>query len=96
MTCSANLHWNIKTQKCDTIEEAKCTVSTMPSFFPVCPRDAIGIYPHPLNCEWFLYCYLGHMTVQQCPFFYHWDRDTQSCQLKTVAKCVLYRDENYA
>lgn len=92
MECSPNLHWNIKTQKCDTIEDAQCTVSTMPSFFPVCPRDMIGIYPHPLNCEWFLYCYHGHMTVQQCPFFYNWDRETQSCQLKTIANCVLYSE----
>lgn len=87
MSCSTGLHWNHRTQKCDLQERAECFLEPMPSSFPVCPRDSVGLYPHPFRCEQFLYCFHGHMTVQQCKFFYHWDIDTQACQLQTLAHC---------
>lgn len=87
MACASNLHWNNKINKCDTPENAQCSITQMPINFPICPRDKIELFAHPSNCEWFLYCYHGHMTVQQCPFYYHWDVQTKSCQLKNLAKC---------
>lgn len=35
------------------------------------------------------------MTVQQCKFFYHWDIDTQSCQLQTLAHCGSQTANNH-
>lgn len=88
MNCSSTLHWNLKQNKCDAPETAKCTITTnFPDSYPVCERTAVTFYPHPKKCEWFLYCYHGHMTIQQCPYFYNWDVVEQKCMERTVARC---------
>lgn len=88
MHCADGLHWNHRTHQCDLRERAACTIRTVASSFPVCPRDiAVGLYAHPHRCDQFLFCKHGHMSLQQCPFYYHFDVDLKRCALRTVAKC---------
>lgn len=89
MLCADGLHWNHRTRQCDLRERANCMIRrpVASSSFPLCPRDTVGLYAHPFECDRFLYCYHGHMTVQQCPFYYNWDVELERCELRTVAKC---------
>lgn len=91
MNCPEDLHWNNATDKCEPPEIAKCTINinTAISTFPVCPIDSVKFFPHPERCERFLYCNKGHMTVQQCPYFYHWDYEKEKCLEQNIAKCSI-------
>ncbi|XP_036327548.1 probable chitinase 10 [Rhagoletis pomonella] len=126
--CSANLHWNANTAKCDLPENAGCPlwtgstgISTIglangsgvngngaDSFAPNgnqiggqtvnselinCPIYGQHVFPHMVNCEYFIYCVKGHAMLQKCPFYYHFDIVSKSCKLRTVAICV--RDLNF-
>lgn len=90
MNCPIDLHWDKKADKCEPPEIAKCKIqNNSTTSFPVCPNDMVTFFPHPEKCEWFLYCNKGHMTVQQCPYFYHWDYEQEKCLEKNKAKCAV-------
>lgn len=94
MNCPTDLHWNSVTEKCELPESAKCNITTsFPSEFPICPRTEIKFFAHPQSCSWFLYCNRGHMTVQQCPYAYHWDYEQDKCLEKNIAKCAINVDD---
>lgn len=97
MNCTAGLHWNMEENKCDEPSIAKCTVTnTFPDTFPICERrNGVTFYPHPEKCNWFLYCYHGHMTVQQCQYYYNWDVEEKRCLKRTIAKCLNGTDTGY-
>ncbi|XP_062137356.1 probable chitinase 10 isoform X2 [Drosophila sulfurigaster albostrigata] len=104
-TCSAELHWNAVTAKCDLPERAQCTLETPPNTPPAdstnisnelihCPPHGQHLYPHMRRCEFFIYCVKGYATLQQCPFYYYFDVFTKSCQWSRTAICA--RDLNFA
>ncbi|KAJ6647235.1 Peritrophin-1 [Pseudolycoriella hygida] len=83
--CIKEMHWNPAINKCDYPDNAKCEIK--PSL-PICPRKGQVFYPHPEMCDYFIYCQDGYLTVQQCPFYYHWDTVTQSCRWRNLARCA--------
>lgn len=92
MNCPAHLHWNEQIGKCDTPENAKCDIrpnNANATDYPTCPDDALKFFPHPDNCNWFLYCNKGHMTVQQCPYAHLWDYKVEKCLDRNIAKCAF-------
>lgn len=106
-SCSAELHWNAVTAKCDLPERAQCTLfdqnesAIKPPFDSTnisndlihCPSYGQHLYPHMRRCEFFIYCVKGYATLQQCPFYYYFDVVTKSCQKARSAVCV--RDFNF-
>lgn len=56
---------------------------------PICPSRGLKFFPHPRQCDYFIYCLNGHSSVQQCPFYHHWDVDSQSCKWRNLARCAL-------
>ncbi|XP_055905710.1 probable chitinase 10 [Eupeodes corollae] len=102
--CISELHWNAKTNRCDFPENSGCinpTVvpfpSTKPSTFTTgmmitCPFRGEQIYAHPVNCNYFIYCINGYATVQQCPFYHHFDVRSRRCLWQTVATCVIKKN----
>ncbi|KAH8404492.1 hypothetical protein KR222_006622, partial [Zaprionus bogoriensis] len=107
-SCSAELHWNSVTAKCDLPERAQCTLldqtvapvappadsSNISNELINCPAYGQHLYPHMRRCEFFIYCVKGYATLQQCPFYYYFDVVTKSCQWSRTAVCV--RDLNFA
>ncbi|XP_055856188.1 probable chitinase 10 [Episyrphus balteatus] len=98
--CISELHWNAKTNQCDFPEKAGCLESTttvvVPSTATVpvevlinCPFRGEQIYPHPVHCNYFIYCIYGYATIQQCPFYHHFDIYTKKCLWQTVATCIV-------
>lgn len=106
-SCSAELHWNAVTAKCDLPERAQCTLfeqnvtpvappadsSNISNDLINCPSYGQHLYPHMRRCEFFIYCVKGYATLQQCPFYYYFDVVTKSCQKARSAVCV--RDLNF-
>ncbi|XP_037032764.1 peritrophin-1 [Bradysia coprophila] len=83
--CIKEMHWNAATNRCDYPDNAKCLI-VQP--LPICPMKGQVFFPHPEMCDYFYYCQNGYLTVQQCPFYYHWDTVTQSCRWRNLARCA--------
>lgn len=83
--CITELHWNPKKNRCDFPSKAKCSIQPPK---PRCPAHGKDLIPHPSECDYFYYCINGYVSLQQCPFYHHWDVETQSCQWKNRAKCI--------
>lgn len=87
--CGEGLHWNNELKKCDFPESANCKATDPNDPLPKCPIDATHFYPHPTDCESFVFCLFGERSVQLCPFYHHWDINENRCLIKTEATCIL-------
>lgn len=88
MFCNDGLHWNNELKKCDFPESANCQVTEIDPL-PTCPINGTHFFPHPTNCEAFIFCLFGERSVQLCPFYQHWDIYENRCIIKTEATCIL-------
>lgn len=52
-----------------------------------CLPHVNNFFPHPHNCNYFIYCIKGYETIQQCPFYYGWDIERRTCVHMKQAKC---------
>ncbi|XP_037942287.1 probable chitinase 10 [Teleopsis dalmanni] len=86
MHCSAMLHFNTRTGRCDYPENAKCRLDFVTAK-EQCQRHTTDVYPHPVNCNYFYHCKVGFLLLQQCPFFYGWDIERRTCLPIGQAKC---------
>lgn len=95
--CSANLHWNAQTRKCDFPATAGCKIGNNnpgqflgnnPGNLINCPIFGEHVFPHMQRCNFFVYCVKGHAILQQCPFYYEFDVDTKTCRQRKIARCV--------
>lgn len=59
-----------------------------PMRFPKCPDNGNRFYPHPTECDYYIYCRSGFYSIQQCPFYHHWDVTTESCRWRRFTHCT--------
>ncbi|XP_055700495.1 peritrophin-44-like [Phlebotomus papatasi] len=84
--CVSGMYWNPFWNQCDYPQNTHCQINPNP--FPVCPRNGLSIFPHPDECDSYIYCLNGEPSIQKCPFYHHWDIGSQSCMLRDRARCV--------
>lgn len=63
-------------------------LSRPPMRFPKCPNNGSRFYPHPTECDYYIYCRSGFYSIQQCPFYHHWDVTTESCRWRRFTQCA--------
>ncbi|XP_054734755.1 probable chitinase 10 [Anastrepha obliqua] len=92
MHCSAMLHFNPRTGKCDYPEMVRCqTDFTNPK--EQCQAHTMDMYPHATNCNYFYHCRSGYLLLQQCPFGYGWDYEKRACTVLHQAVCYNRRTQ---
>ncbi|XP_059622857.1 probable chitinase 10 [Phlebotomus argentipes] len=84
--CVSGMYWNSFWAQCDYPQNTYCEVNPNP--FPLCPRSGLTIFPHPDECDSYIYCLNGEPSIQKCPFYHHWDIGSQSCMMQDRALCV--------
>lgn len=58
----------------------------------ICNGSVARFLPHPTECQNFIFCKNGIASIQQCPFYHHWDIVTESCKWKQFAVCNSKRN----
>lgn len=82
MKCADNLHFNSEKQKCDFKENVRCRLG-----IPTCEIYMNEFFPHESSCNLFYYCRYGHLSLQQCPYFYYWNEEKHECQMNYRLRC---------
>ncbi|KAL5290932.1 hypothetical protein ACFFRR_010370 [Megaselia abdita] len=82
MHCANNLYFNPSKGKCDFKENVQCSAGK-----PTCISNENEFYPHETSCNFFYFCIGGHLSLQQCPYFYYWSVEERECRLKLGHTC---------
>ncbi|XP_013169643.1 PREDICTED: peritrophin-1-like [Papilio xuthus] len=66
-------------------------IEFLPNGCPVDP-EVHWLLPHETFCNLFYYCVQGEREVKSCPFWLHFNRELQICDLPRNVECMELRD----